>query len=431
MSAQRVRISKHPGFYRRGDSVTFPYRDRQGRQHWASAPTLAAAKRKKAALITDVERGDYRPRSSETFTPYARTWVETYQGRTSRRITAATRADYRRRLEEEAIPFFGDRRLADIEPQDIKAYGAHVAARKRRRTTRGPDGEPVVDERPISDNTVRLALAPVKALFATAFEEGVIRVNPAAGVRILAPRVIEELDEDEGPDRKALTEAELEQLFAALPQVWSLFFDVLLALGLRISEAIELRWRDVDLGTRKVRIRRRFYSGDVGPPKSRYGRRTLTLTPELARALWAMRKESRAGDDELVFTSAEGQRIRPSNLVRRVLKKAARAAGVGEWVGFHTFRHTCATSLFRAGWNPKQVQLWLGHHSASFTVDTYVHLLDEDLPEPPALRGGNAGGNQTTLEGPNSDTGEPGGFPDEMADLPAAASASEGGGSNF
>ena len=431
MSAERVRIPKHPGFYRRGDSVTFPYRDRQGRQHWGSAPTLAAAKRKKAALITDVERGEYRPRSRETFADYARAWVDSYQGRTSRRITAATRSDYRRRLEQEAIPFFGDRLLAEIEPQDIKAYAAKVAGRRRRKTRRGADGDPVVDERPISDNTVRLALAPVKALFATAFEEGVIRVNPAAGVRILTPRAIEELDEDEGPDRKALSESELEQLFAALPEAWTLFFDVLLALGLRISEMIELRWRDVDLGARKVRIRRRFYGGDVGPPKSRYGRRTLTLTPALARALWAMRKETRAGDDELVFTSAEGQRIIATNLMRRVLKKAARASGVGEWVGFHTFRHTCATSLFRAGWNPKQVQLWLGHHSASFTVDTYVHLLDEDLPEPPSLRGGNAGGNQTAPEAANSDAGEPMVHPQKQAVLPASASAAEGGAGNF
>ena len=52
------------------------------------------------------------------------------------------------------------------------------------------------------------------------------------------------------------------------------------------------------------------------------------------------------------------------------------------WVGFHAFRHTCATILFRRGWNAVQVQRWLGHHKPSFTVDTYVHLLDEDVPEP-------------------------------------------------
>ena len=41
-----------------------------------------------------------------------------------------------------------------------------------------------------------------------------------------------------------------------------------------------------------------------------------------------------------------------------------------------------ATILFRRGWNAVQVQRWLGHHKPSFTLDTYVHLLDEDVPEP-------------------------------------------------
>jgi hypothetical protein len=54
----------------------------------------------------------------------------------------------------------------------------------------------------------------------------------------------------------------------------------------------------------------------------------------------------------------------------------------GESPGFHAFRHTCATILFRQGWNAVQVQRWLGHHKPSFTLDTYVHLLDEDVPEP-------------------------------------------------
>jgi hypothetical protein len=87
----------------------------------------------------------------------------------------------------------------------------------------------------------------------------------------------------------------------------------------------------------------------------------------------------------------------------RVLKPAAVKAGLGEWVrdehghlraeswvGHHTFRHTCATGLFRAGWNAVQVQRWLGHHKPSFTIDTYVHLLEQDIPEPIAVAGGNA-----------------------------------------
>src|SRR5205814_3808873 len=69
------------------------------------------------------------------------------------------------------------------------------------------------------------------------------------------------------------------------------------------------------------------------------------------------------------------------NLMSRVLKPAARKAGIGGWPGFHTFRHTCATLLFKHGLNAKQVQVWMGHHSPAFTLATYVHLLADDLPE--------------------------------------------------
>ena len=41
--------------------------------------------------------------------------------------------------------------------------------------------------------------------------------------------------------------------------------------------------------------------------------------------------------------------------------------------------------LFDRGLNVKQVQRWLGHHSASFTLATYIHLLDEPLPAPLSL----------------------------------------------
>jgi hypothetical protein len=77
--------------------------------------------------------------------------------------------------------------------------------------------------------------------------------------------------------------------------------------------------------------------------------------------------------------------IGASNLMSRVLKPAAVDAGIGQWVGFHTLRHTCATIAFRHGANAKQVQLWLGHHSPAFTLTTYVHLLPDDLPDPAFL----------------------------------------------
>jgi hypothetical protein len=112
-------------------------------------------------------------------------------------------------------------------------------------------------------------------------------------------------------------------------------------------------------------------------------RRKVPISGRLARELearWLFVDDVQS----LVFPSEAGTVIDSSNLMERVLKKAGRRAGV-PWVCFHTFRHTRATTLFRRGVNPKQAQLWLGHHSAAFTSDTYVHLLPDDLPDAEGL----------------------------------------------
>ncbi len=85
-----------------------------------------------------------------------------------------------------------------------------------------------------------------------------------------------------------------------------------------------------------------------------------------------------------MFPSAAGTPLRSENVRRRVLQPVAEEVGA-PWAGFHTFRHTCASMLFARGKNAKQVQKWLGHHSPSFTIDTYVHLLGDDLGEPLSL----------------------------------------------
>jgi integrase len=130
-----------------------------------------------------------------------------------------------------------------------------------------------------------------------------------------------------------------------------------------------------------VKVRRGVVRGTLGPPKSRYSRREVPLDVELVRALHELRKESEwPRDEDLVFPASNGAYLHVGNLRRRVLKPAREEADL-DWVGFHTFRHTCASLLFASGRNAVQVQRWLGHHSAAFTLSRYVHLLDGDLGE--------------------------------------------------
>ena len=100
---------------------------------------------------------------------------------------------------------------------------------------------------------------------------------------------------------KALSEPELAALLDALPERPRFLFTFLAQTGLRIGEATELRWRDIDLGRKRLEVRRRFYRGTIAPPKSRYGRRTIRLTDNTARELW----RRQGGADELVFTERD------------------------------------------------------------------------------------------------------------------------------
>jgi integrase len=82
----------------------------------------------------------------------------------------------------------------------------------------------------------------------------------------------------------------------------------------------------------------------------------------------------------------KGSRATEATLRSRILRPAARGAGL-EGVGFHAFRHTCASLLFSAGKDLKQVQHWLGHHDPAFTLSTYIHLLDDGLGDANFLDG--------------------------------------------
>lgn len=379
MSAPAMERTKTPGVYKRGGRYVVTFTDPAGRRRKRFARTYKEAVRVKSELRTDVSRGDYREQQRVAFTDYAAEWIDTYTGRTSTGIRAQTREDYAGLLGFErdpesgerrvavpargAVGFFGRKRLSEIEPRDVKAYAVSLARAG------------------LQPSSVRKVVAPVRALFATAVEDGLIRSNPAAGVRVTQPAG--QSQESEDAKVKALTEEQVRALLVATPEEWRLFFRFLAETGLRIGEAIALDWNHIDLGRRRVLVRRRFYRGSFGPPKSRYGRRDVPITASLAQALWELRKQTSAGDADLVFRTATGRMVDPSNLMSRVLKPAARAAGIGDWPGFHTLRHSCATALFRQGLNAKQAQVWLGHHSPSFTLDVYVHLLPDDLPESP------------------------------------------------
>lgn len=325
----------------------------RGRQHTDTFATFGEAREAKASRVA----GDGRPVARVTFGDYFAEWIESYAGRTARGFSETTRPEYRRPIKAHAVPRWEGWKLADVEPADVRELYGDL--RKAGATTSG----------------IRKLRAALSALFATAVEDGLIRSSPVVGVRVPTGRE----DGEAVAPPKALTRTELAALLEALPEQWGLFFELLAHTGLRVSEAVGLTWAHLDLGARpRVQVREQVYRGERKRLKSVHARRDVPLSPGMVVRLQAHRRDTYRGDDAPVFASVAGTELHPSNVRRRVLMPAAQGLGLG-WVGFHTFRHTCASLLFDHGKNVKQVQEWLGHADPGFTLRTYVHLLDDGL----------------------------------------------------
>jgi integrase len=318
---------------------------------------------------------DRQPVARSGLAAYADAWLAAYPGRTSRGFTEGSRDAYRYALDL-AIAHL-DRRarpigLADVDGLAVQGLVRHLEQRRRHAPACDGDG---CDCPRLSPATVVRYLTPLRAMFADAVGQGVLRSNPCAGVRVNGRR--DDEDADGEPEAKAMTLAELARVMAELPPAWRLFFELLAKTGLRVSEALGLDWGDVDLDRRVLRVRRQYYRGTEKQLKTRTGRRDLPLSPGLARGLRDARPTDPRDASGPVFRTATGTRYLDRN-VRRILDPAAERAG-GPWVHFHSFRHTCASRLFDGGKNIKQVSRWLGHADEGFTLRTYVHLMDDGL----------------------------------------------------
>jgi len=410
MAAKLERTSEK-GIYKRGSRYAVIYRDPDGQQRQESARTLNDARRVKRQRSSSVDDGSYQPQQRQKFGVYAREWIARYQGNGRRGFTEDTRDEYRRDLERYAIPFLGRHRLEQITSRHVAEFIAWLIdeeeqgrrrAEERRDEQAARRGVPArslplrVKPVRLADGSVRRILAPVRSCLASAKREDMIRHNPTVGAALPSrdeqhriEHDEDELDEHE-QDVKALTTDQLATLLALAPARHQLLWQVLAATGLRIGEALALRWGDLAIDVDQlgdavvfteppaVKVRRSLRHGRFKAPKSKYGRRTVPIGSELALGLRAAHAVTEyPGERDLVFCSGDGKPLDYSNLLR-AFKPAAREAGA-PWAAFHTLRHTCASRLFADGRNAVQVQCWLGHHSPAFTLARYVHLLDDDI----------------------------------------------------
>jgi len=136
--------------------------------------------------------------------------------------------------------------------------------------------------------------------------------------------------------------------------------------GLRVSELIHLRVRDIDSERMTIRIKNRKGG------KDRYTILSQRLLDEL-RCYW---KKYRL--ENFLFPSAFRDKVLVRQSPNLAFKAVKKKAGITKKVTFHSLRHTFATNLLEAGVDIRTIQILLGH-SAITTTARYLHVARKNI----------------------------------------------------
>jgi integrase len=341
------------------------YQRKDGR--WASSLTLERGRRKHFFAKTRQEvsvklnaalknRQDGLPSPSEQITVarFLNDWLGTVKASVRPRTYEAYDLDVRRLL-----PYVGRYRLTRLAPEHVQScYSALLQGGLSKRS--------VEQVHTVLHNALRQAV-----------RWGLVVRNVTEAVNVPRP---------ERREMRTLSHAEVQQLFAdtaddRLHALWVL----LTTSGLRIGEALALRWTDLDFENNRLNVQRAIQRqrgrGLVFvEPKSARSRRVVNLARHATDSLAQHRKRQLAErlvsgscweDNDLVFCREDGRPLEHSTVHDRLQRSLLRAKLPR--IRIHDLRHTAASLLLARGVHPRVVQELLGHSTITLTLETYSH----------------------------------------------------------
>ncbi|MGZ6587022.1 MAG: tyrosine-type recombinase/integrase [Solirubrobacteraceae bacterium] len=360
---------------KRGDVYVVRFRDDQGRQRSKSFGSYVDAVKYGNQTQFRLDTGDWidPQKGREKFGSFHERWVEARVVSPSRSATEASQA------KNHILPTWQNVSLSKIRPLDVDRWIKHLD---------------------VGTTTKAMVLAQFKLCLKAAVREGLIRSNPAADTKAPAVRRKRVTSTD------VLDAHEVDLLVKATPDDWKALVYLSAWLGWRWSEAMGLRWRDVDLEARVIYVgnetvveaQGRLHVHDGG--KTNASTRIVPL-PDMAVSVLKWHRDRAAVDrtgNRRVFLTApcppagrhasagrkggceiegtcHGHTPFRSNF-RRIFIQAVKDAGLeGRCINMRQLRHTAASLMLSNGLDVLDVQDRLGHSRGSVTLDIYGRVL--------------------------------------------------------
>lgn len=229
----------------------------------------------------------------------------------------------------------------------------------------------------LAQATVKIIKNVLSKAFQTAVDWELIKKNPTERVKV--PSIVKK-------EKEVWTAEEAKVFLENCDQLrWLVAFTLALHTGMRRGEILALKWKNVDLEQRTIKIKESLaYTKEKGlifkSAKTTNSVREIVIPPSLVDLLMKIKEEQKEikrrmgpsyNNNDLVICTEDGKPIYLRNLLR-TFKRIIHRAGVKE-ITLHDLRHSNATLLMKQGINPKIVSERLGHANVGITLDIYSH----------------------------------------------------------
>jgi len=224
---------------------------------------------------------------------------------------------------------------SEITEEDVRIYLGHL-----------------ISEKNLKPASVSLALSSLKFLY-----EGMMKKK--LFVDIKPPKIEKKLP-------TVLTKYEIKKMLESVKNPkHKLLIQFLYASGLRVSECVKIKMKDIDLNEKLGRV----ISGKGKKD------RNIILSDALIKSI-SLHLKKRKEQSDYVFASKESHiSVR---MAQKVVHEAAQKAGIKRRVFCHAIRSTFATHLLEAGTDLRYIQELLGHKSSK-TTEIYTHVSEKSL----------------------------------------------------
>ena len=311
-----------------------------------------------------------RKKRKRTIAEYGAPWLVELE---STSLKPATILSYKGNFEVHILPAFGSLEIDGLTYSLLKRFVIEKV------------------DSGLSKNTVRLIVGTIRAMLNEARDDGLIETNPAQGLGKFYRSASNPRSEPNPFERD-----ELQAILDGSKVYCPMYVDLILALactGMRLGEAIALKWKDLDFRSSTIHVRRNLPSNPslnrIETPKTKHGRRKIAMPPDLShqlRKLLAARRQrafARGRQDQIpewVFLNTEEKLVEYSVFRTSWRRLLARVKVEGESIRYRSpgqLRHTWASHRLSEGKSLLWVSKQLGHSNPSITLKFYARWIPE------------------------------------------------------